>query len=344
MDEMPIADILNTLETQTGVVISVYLPPHADPALGFALLRDTVHLFARELRSAHAICLSVDGPGPGVAVAHQLADIYGVRVAVAAQNRGKLAAVANGMAALLDDPALRYFAAVDQDGDHFANELLNFVRCAEHVTHQTGNACGMVLGNRLSRHRPLGFLRAEQEELANRLLLDALTYDAARCGVPLALQYLTTLDPLPDFHSGYKLFSREAAAAVFTAPPQLAGCDEATYYRHAVEAVATVEAHKAGAWLAAVNRRTYDEQPVSVFAAMNRTQLAADMILWPCKRLGVPAHFVDQWLTNHLPTLLLGTLAPQGRDELLAIRGAVRRGYGLPAGDAPAEIMRPRFA
>lgn len=343
MDAAPIADTLEILETQTGVVISVYLPPHTEPAAGFPLLRDTVHLFARELRSPHAICLSVDGPGPGEIVARQLADTYGVRVVAAPQNRGKLAAVANGMAALLENPALRYLAAIDQDGDHFANELLNFVRCAEHITRQTGNRRGMVLGNRLSRHRPLGFLRAEQEELANHILLDALAYDAARCGAPLVLQYLTPLDPLPDFHSGYKLFSRDTAAAVFTAPPQLAGCDEDAYYRHAVEAVTTVEAHKAGAWLAAVNRRTYDEQPVSVFASLNRAQLAADMIVWPCKRLGVPAPFVDQWLANHLPALLLGTLAPQGRDELLAIRALVRSAYGLPTAAAPAEIARPRF-
>jgi hypothetical protein len=343
MDAAPIAETLELLETQTGVVISVYLPPRADPEASFSMLRDTVLLYIRELRSPYAICLSVDGPGPGETIARRLADSYGVCVVVAPQNRGKLAAVATGMAALLDNPTLRYLAAIDQDGDHFANELLNFVRCAEHVADQTGNRRGMVLGNRVSRHRPLGFLRAEHEELANRILLDALTYDAARCGTPLGLQYLTTLDPLPDFHSGYKLFSRETAAAVFTTPPQLAGCSEDAYYRHAVEAVTTVEAHKAGAWLAAVNRRTYDEQPVSVFASLNRALLAADMILWPCKRLGIPAHFVDQWLTNHLPTLLLGTLVPQGRDELLAIAALVRDAYGLPKGSTPAEIARPRF-
>src|SRR5690606_33753790 len=138
-------------------------------------------------------------------------------------------------------------------------------------------------------------------------------------------------------------FSRSAAEAVFSMPPQLAGCDEAAYYRHACEAVMTVEAHKAGAWLAAVNRRTFDEQPISIFAAINRARLAADMILWPCKRLGVPACFVDQWLANHLPSLLLGTLAPQGRDELLAIHDLVCAGYDLPSAARPAAIARPRF-
>lgn len=343
MDTIPIAQMIELLETQTGIVIPAYLPPTADPAASLPILRDTVHLTVRELRTPQSICLSVDGPGPAAAIAQQIADQYGVQVVVATQNRGKLAAVANGMARLLENSNLRYLVTIDQDGDHFANELLNFVRCAEHVTRQTGNPRGLVLGNRLSRHRPLGFLRAEQEELANRMLVDALTYDAALSGAPLALQYLTTLDPLPDFHSGYKLFSRSAAEAVFTQPPQLAGCDEAAYYRHACEAVMTVEAHKAGAWLAAVNRRTFDDQPISIFATLNRAQLAADMILWPCKRLGVPASFVNQWLANHLPTLLLGTLAPQGRDELIAICELVRAAYNLPPAPQPAAMARPRF-
>jgi hypothetical protein len=246
------------------------------------------------------------------------------------------------MAALLADSNLHYLASVDQDGDHFANELLTFVRAAEHVASVTGARRCLVLGNRLSRHRPLGFLRAEQEELANRLLLDALAYDAAVTGAPLALQFLLPLDPLPDFHSGYKCFSRDLAAAVFGAPPVLAGCDENAYYRHACEAVMVVEAHKAGGVLAAVNRRTYDEQPISLFASLNRARLAADMVLWPCKRLGVPAHFVAQWLDNHMPSLVLGTLAPQGRDELLAIRDLVLAGYGVEP-PRTHEIIRPRF-
>src|SRR5690606_31988775 len=130
MDTTPIAQMIELLETQTGIVIPVYLPPTADPAASLPILRDTVHLTVRELRAPQAICLSVDGPGPAAAIARQMADQYGVQVVAATQNRGKLAAVANGMARLLDTPHLRYLVTIDQDGDHFANELLNFVRCA----------------------------------------------------------------------------------------------------------------------------------------------------------------------------------------------------------------------
>ena len=70
--------------------------------------------------------------------------------------------------------------------------------------------------------------------------------------------------------------------------------------------------------------------------------LAADMIIWPCKRLNVPGPFVAQWLTNHLPRLLLGTLVPQGRAELLAIRDHVLRAFDQPV-EMGEEIVRPRF-
>ena len=226
---------------------------------------------------------------------------------------------------------------VDQDGDHFANELINFVHAGEHVTAH-GSSSVLVLGNRSSRHHALGFLRGQQEDFADRLLMDALTYAAAVRQAPLALQFATAYDPLPDFHSGYKLFSRAVAKRVFLCTPQLAGCDEEAYYRHACEAVMTVEALLAGATLATVNRTALDEQPISAFANFDRRRLAADMMIWPCKRLGVPAVFVGQWLDNHLAALLLRTLAPQGRDELLAIRDLVRRAFDLPPA-TPNAIM-----
>ena len=335
---------LELLEHATGIVIPVYLRPDSDLTFGRELIDSTVRMFAREVADPAAICLSVDGPGPAGAIAQTVAATYGVQVVIGAENRGKFGALATGMTHLLASPQLRYFVAVDQDGDHFANELLNFVRAAEHVVHTAGTDHVLVLGNRDSRHRPLGFLRAEQEELANQMLLDALSYHAAVTGNPLRLEYLTTATPLPDFHSGYKLFSRDIAKAVFDAPLPLAGLDETAASRHACEAVMTVEAHLAGAILAGINRRTYDEQPISFFAGYNRARLAADMILWPCRRLEVPGPFVAQWLANHLPALLLGTLAPQGQDELRAIRDLVLTSSDLdPTTTQPPIFTRPRF-
>ena len=165
--------------------------------------------------------------------------------------------------------------------------------------------------------------------------------DAAVRGQPLPLQFATTLDEFPDFHSGYKLFTRATAEAVFTGEEQKAGGSDEAYYRHAVEAVMTVEAIRSGAMLAVVNRSTLDEQPISAFGLLNRQQMVADKILWPCQRLGVPAAFVDQWMRNHMPRLRLGTLMPEGREELLGIYRRVRAAYGMPPEDVP--LMRSLF-
>jgi hypothetical protein len=348
MTNHSISAAITALENNTGIVIPVYLDSSHDREVARTILDSTVQMFVREVNHPQHICLSVDGPEAGTAIAAEVAAHHAVRLVVGERNRGKYGALLQGMQTLLADETLAWFAAVDQDGDHFGNDLLNFVRAALHIVESSGLALDdarlLVMGNRTSRHRPLGFLRAEQEVLGNLMLLDALTYAAAIRGAPLHLEYLTTVDPLPDFHSGYKFFSRATAQAVFAQEPPLMGMSEAAAFRHACEAVMTVEAHLSGATLAAVNRRTFDEQPISLFASYNRARLAADMILWPCKRLGVPANFASQWLANHLPTLLLGTLAPQGQDELRAIHDLVLQGYDLdPAAASPAPFTRPRF-
>jgi hypothetical protein len=339
--ELAVGQAIETLERATGVVLPVYFRPETDPTYATALLGATVRMFVREVADPSAICLSVDGGGLSLDVGRAVAAEAGVQLVHAEPNRGKLASLRNGMARLLENPQIRYLAAVDCDGDHFANELLNFVRCAEAIAQKTQTDRIVVLGERISTHRALGFLRGEQEALADRLLLDALHYHAARTDQPLVLTFAASSGDLPDFHSGYKLFSRTTAETVFLCQPQLAGCSEAAYYRHACEAVMIVEALLGGALLATVNRRTFDEQPIS---SLDRSQLAADMILWPCKRLGVPGHFVEQWLANHLPRLLLGTLVPQGRAELLAIRDLVLSGYGRAAPENTAEgLLRTPF-
>ena len=200
----------------------------------------------------------------------------------------------------------------------------------------------MVLGRRISRHRPMGYLRGELEELADRMLLDALHYDAAVTGRPLPLQFATTLEEFPDFHSGYKLFTRTTAARMFASEPWRIGLSDDCTYRHAVEAVLAVEAIKSGATLVVVNRSTIDEQPFTTFGRLNLRRMTADKIIWPCKRLQAPPEFVAQWLDNHLPRLQLGALAPEGKVELLAIRRLVREAFDLPD-DGADDIMRPLF-
>ena len=333
---------LDAVAEATGIVIPVFMPETLDVRAAETLLRDTVASFCRQVKDASAVCVSVDGPGPAEALAETLREQYGVETLLLDRNRGKLGPVREGMLRLLDKPHFRYLAIVDQDGDHFANELVNFVRAAQFVEKMVPTDKVMVLGRRISRHRPMGWLRGELEELADRMLLDALHYHAAISGQPLALEFTTTLDEFPDFHSGYKLFTVETAADVFESPPPLAGLSETACYRHAVEAVISVEAIQSGARLVEVNRSTINEQPVSAFGLLDRVEMVADKIIWPCKRLDVPGAFVTQWLDNHSPRLLLGTLSPQGAAELRAVRERVLAAFGVSArGDAP--FLRPPF-
>ena len=76
-------------------------------------------------------------------------------------------------------------------------------------------------------------------------------------------------------------------------------------------------------------RSTMNEQPVSSFGLLERTRLVADKIVWPCRRLEVPVEFVDQWLRNHMPRLLLPTLVPQGQQELTQSRRLVLEQLGM---------------
>lgn len=338
-------DSRRMVRARTGVVIPVYLPAQIVAVRGAELLRETVASYLAVVDDPAYICLAVDGANYGEAVARQLADETGVSVVVAPENHGKLQGARLGARHLLKLPSLAYVAVVDQDGDHFANELLNFVRAADHVLTQTGDARVMVLGRRTSLHHPMGLLRGELEPLANRMLLNALRYHAAVNGSPLLLEYATMLDPVPDFHSGYKLFDQETAAAVFLRDGSEDGPEalDALTCRHAVEAVMIVEALLSGARLAVVNRTTFNAQPVSTFGLFDRVQLTADMIVWPCRRLDVPLAFVRQWLREIAPSLLLTTLAPEGRDEVAAVCRRVLASYGEGTGDEDLLDRQPLF-
>jgi hypothetical protein len=310
-------------------VIPVYLPAEIDKTVGEKLLTDNVDLCCAQVDDPSAVCLSVDGEDNGADVAKRLEAKFGITTTVSAKNGGKLRAVKAGMLRLLRRDDLEYLAVVDMDGDHFANELLNFARFARHIEDELETDRVLVLGRRNSRHRPLGFFRAELEELAERILLDALNYRSFVTGRPLHFEYVTTLGEYLDVHSGYKLFSRATACDVFMSEPRLAGVSEEGYYRHAGEAVMTVEAVEHGACLGMVNRSAINEQPITTFGLMNLSRLSADLIIWPCKRLEIPPAFVKQWMVNHLPRLKLQTLLPEGREELKRITALVWEAWGI---------------
>ncbi len=321
----------------TGIAIPVYLPHDDDNTDGLLLLDDNLAACVAAVDDPMIICMAVDGEDCGADPARRLAQQHGVDLVIGDRNRGKLQALRLAMARLAEQAGLEWFATIDSDGDHFANELVNLVRAGMHARQVRGVQGVHALGRRISRHRPMGWLRGELEELADRILFDALAYHAAVSDHPLRLALATTMEEFPDFHSGFKLFSRNVMEAVFLGEPDLCGVEDTAYYRHGCEAVMTVEAHLAGADLVLVNRTTLNQQPVSTFGRLDRERLVADKIIWPCRRLGVPPHFLDQWLRNHIPRLLLTTLVPDGKRELVAIRQLIAAEYGLPDA-APEEL------
>lgn len=332
---------LDAVEKNTGIVIPVYMP-ETDP-IGSRLLDDTVAACIRHVADPASICLSVDGVDCGREIVNEIASKHGVSVAINPINKGKLHAVRLGLETICGNHELKYFAVMDSDGDHFANELPNLIRAAQFAGEHTEIDEVVVIGRRVSKTRPLGFFRGELEELADRVLLDALYFQAAVSQQPLRLEGATTIEEYPDFHSGFKVFSRGAALATFTKKPILCGVTEEGYYRHACEAVMAVEALNSGAFLILVNRSTMNEQPVSTFGKLNRERLVADKIVWPCKRLGVPGNFVDQWLRNHIPRLELNTLTPVGKKELLCIRDLVLHEFEIDPPKEEEMIWRPLF-
>ena len=337
------AHAFHALQEQAAIVIPVYFPSEADAKTGEPFLRDLLFLLCQSLKNPAMICLSVDGRRCGEEAADRLVREFGASLCVSPANRGKLSGVAHGMRFLLERYPFEYIAVMDQDGDHFANDLLNFIRAAEHIAAHARAKNIMLTGRRVSRHHSMGLLRGEIEELCDRMLLDALHYRAVIAQRPLRLECVNCLEEFPDFHSGYHLFSRAAAEAVFLAPPEFMGLSDTRYYRHACDAVMVVEAIERGAYFGVVNRSGFFEQPLSTFGRLNRVELATDMIVWPCRRLGVPLPFVAQWLANHIPRLRLRTLAPQGKDELEAIRQAVLREFAQDPQRQIEPIFEPLF-
>lgn len=331
-------DATKALRLHTGVVIPTFLPRTPARDGSRKLLQATLCGFIEEVGAAAHVCLSVDGREFGADEAGDLARDTGASAVISEANRGKLQPIQAGVRELLKNPDLHWFAVVDQDGDHFANELLNFIRAGRHIVDQTGNDKVHINGRRISLHRPMGFLRGELESFVDGITHDALTYDAARRGYPLRMEYATAFGEIPDYHSGYKVYSRALAEAIFSNPFDYPELPADCYWRHSVEVVMVVESILAGGLLGQVNRSTFNEQPVTTFGAYNRVKLYADNIIWPCVRLGCPPAFVEQWMRNRAAQLNLNTLVPQGRDELHQIMAAVRSHVAIPDDSPSGEV------
>ncbi|HOX36761.1 MAG TPA: hypothetical protein PL033_02130 [Candidatus Brocadiia bacterium] len=247
------------------------------------------------------------------------------------ENRGKGAAVREGMRFLLARPHIRYLAIRDNDGDHSMHDLIGIVRGVMHAAADSGNPLVMGIGRRSDVHRPLGYARGQFEELVCRMTLDMIQWHAARTGRAVPLQYCSIHGEWIDLHSGFKVFTRESAEAVFRADPPSCGLAGNARDRHAVEVVLTVENHLAGGIVAEIRRNTYNEQPTTTFGEFNRAEMSANMLAWPAIRLEIPAEVVEQFFWNRVHRLTIPTIVPDGKAECEAILKAALVKLGIPS-------------
>ncbi len=339
------------LHPRLGMVIPVWYNPSEPDAAASELLRLTLADCARFLPLENVV-LVVDGSPRVAALARAERDrLHAVEgsapvLLIEEENRGKEHAVTQGMQWLLQErPTVDLLAVRDADADHFINDLPNLARAALHIVAETDNARALVIGRRISLHRPMGWLRGELEQLQNWVLLDALRYHLAQRGRVLDLRFCAGSGTVPDFNSGYKLYTRAAAAAIFADPGAEMRClgpDE--FWRCGAETISVVHGVLSGATLGEVGRLTFDGQPTSTFAAgaAARVRWYGGVIAWIFSRLDVPFAAAQAILDNHVVASAMTTLEPAA-EELRAVREAALQRLAAYRGEAYASTPLARM-
>ena len=342
---------LAELYPRLGMVVPVWYNPSEPDATAADLLRLTLADCARFLPLENVV-LVVDGSPRVAAIAHaerdRLRDAEGSApfLLIAEENRGKEHAVTQGMQWLLRErPAVDLLAVRDADADHFINDLPNLARAALHIMAEAGDARALVIGRRASLHRPMGWLRGELELLQDWVLLDALRYHLAQRGRVLDLRFCAGSGTVPDFNSGYKLYTRAAAERIFADPGAEMRClGPEEFWRCGAETISVVHGVLSGATLGEVGRLTFDGQPTSTFAAgaTARVRWYSGVIAWIFSRLDVPFAAAQAILDNHVVVSAMVTLEPAA-EELRAVREAVLQRLAAYRGEAyvPTPLVRP---
>ncbi|MCZ6677716.1 MAG: hypothetical protein O7E52_10745, partial [Candidatus Poribacteria bacterium] len=131
-------------------------------------------------------------------------------------------------------------------------------------------------------------------------------YALAREAKVINMQYFAEHGLIPDFHSGFKLYTRESAQIalegflkVQQAMPQL------DMMRYGSEAVPIVEIVANGGTVGQVNRITLETQPVVTSVRAKRLETYANKLIWTLTRLSIPYASAKQLLDNAIPRTLL---------------------------------------
>jgi len=260
-----------------------------------------------------------------------------------AENRGKLWAVKEGVAALLKArPQVEFVVIRDGDGDHAISDMPGLVRAAIHLAEDRGDSRVILIGSRRSRHRPMGWVRGELEELLDQVTIDALAYSLARQGRALDLSHCLARNSVPDLNSGYKVYGRQIAKLLFVEHQPHLGCLTAhDYWHYGPETVSIVEAILAGAVIGETQRLTWDGQPTTSFGEFDHVSLYGELLAWVYCRLELPLDVAARFYDNGVAHMALGTTR-QGREVLATLRQyALEKAQAYRGGTGPLPAASP---
>jgi len=311
-----------------GSVIPVWFPEDM-PAWGMLELLSATLNDAELFAGPERIVLVVDGCPGAVEPTEQAAAELAARaggpptVIVTQRNEGKGAAICTGFERLLADDAVTALNVRDADGDHDIYDLPQLYRLFEQMRDQERTDDVFVVGCRGSLTRPLGFARGENEQMLNRLTVDALNHRLSREGGAIDERYTGRYGRAPDLQSGYKMYSRTAAQVVMAS---LRAADEAEpeleVMRWAVEFIPTVELLLRGFIPGALYRLTYDGQPQTTFDESDLPRAYSKQIAWLFRRLELP-HEVGRRLLDNALSATEYVTAAAGAQHLAALREQV---------------------
>jgi hypothetical protein len=334
------------MRERVALVVPAWFAPDTPPSLAEQLLLTTL-IGIRDCFAAEHVIVVADG-SPVAAraaqgVAGQLAGegAGAFQVLALEENRGKGGALVAGIRALLGpgdalaSPDAAWVMVRDADGDHMLDDAAHLYRAGEAVLRACPGVPACVIGARAAPHFPLGWIRGELELLLNEVLVEAVAWALARTGAAWDTRFLQ--GRWPDLQSGYKLYSREAALLLADALEEEERRHPwARLMRTGMEIVPFVTIALAGGVLAEVGRKSYQEQPVTSYGAVDLAAFYGDKLAWSLLRCGTPPRTAGVLLDGAIVSRPAYT-DPGARAVLLELR---RRVLGRLVG-APATALPP---
>ncbi|MFZ0430386.1 MAG: glycosyltransferase [Acidobacteriota bacterium] len=281
---------------RTRDLSAVVIPVHFAPSVPEGQVREILESLLGEAavycRPEHLLTV-VDR---GTAAERVLAGFPGLRIHRLERNKGKAGAVAAGLSDLLATSDARYLVTRDCDGDHAQEDLPRLISLAAFVEGVTGCPVVSVMGARPSLEKPMGWLRDQWERLTNSVLLDALDYALARQGRVLDRRFWS--GAAPDIQSGYRVYSRPAAARTAESLESLP--DDPDVWTFACEFVPFADLVMAGGVFAQLQRLTQVEQPVTSYGGVDLPRVYGRLLAFVGDRLEIPREILRQCFDNHL--------------------------------------------